>query len=342
VRHAVRYCAPQARRIVRAAPGLDWGCGVRIVVAGEALVDLVAEPDGRLRALPGGSPFNVAVGLGRLGADASHLGPLSSDALGDLLAARLADAGVASLPVQRTPRPTTLAMVHLDGSGHASYSFYLDGTSATGMSDEDLAAAVAHDASTATAALHVSLGAVTLRSTGTGGTLSGLLASGGQRPLVSFDPNVRTAVMADLAAERAAIEQAVSQVDIVKVSDADLDALHPGEDPLAVAGDWARSGPALVVVTRGADGAVAVRDEGGMLTVAGQRVDVVDTVGAGDAFSSGLLASLEGHGLLERDALRGSDASVLRSVLSFAAEVAAITCTRKGSDPPRRDELAHH
>jgi fructokinase len=315
---------------------------VRIVVAGEALIDLVPDPDGRLRALPGGSPFNVAVGLGRLGADASHLGALSSDAFGDLLAARLTDAGVTTLPTQRTVRPTTLAMVHLDADGHATYGFYLDGTSATGMSDEDVRAALAHDPGMASAALHVSLGAVTLSSPGTGAVLRGLLASGTQRPLVTLDPNVRPAVIPDLDIERTLIEQAVRQVDVVKVSDADLLALHPGEDPLSVAGSWARSGPALVVVTRGAHGAVAVRDEGGMLTVAGQRVDVVDTVGAGDAFSAGLLASLEEHALLTRDALRGADVTSLRSVLAFAAEVAAITCTREGADPPRRTELVHH
>lgn len=312
---------------------------MRIVVAGEALIDLVPDPDGRLRALPGGSPFNVAVGLGRLGVDTAHLGPLSSDAFGDLLAARLSDAGVAALPPQRTTRPTTLATVHLDASGHAAYGFYLEGTSATGMSAEDLATAVAHDANAATAALHVSLGAVTLRSPGTGDVLRGLLASGAQRPLVTFDPNVRPAAMKDFAAERAEIEQAVAQVDVVKVSDADLLALHPDTDPLSVAGTWARSGPALVVMTRGADGAVAVRDEGGMLTVAGHHVDIVDTVGAGDAFSSGLLASLEEHALLDRDALRDSDGTALRSVLAFASEVAALTCTRKGADPPRRAEL---
>ena len=315
---------------------------MRIVVAGEALIDLVPDPDGRLRALPGGSPFNVAIGLGRLGADASLLGPLSSDAFGDLLAARLSDAGVATLPPQRTERPTTLAMVHLDAAGLATYGFYLESTSATGMTAADLSAAHAYDPGAASAALHVSLGAVTLRSPGTGPVLRDLVVSGTQRPLVTLDPNVRIAVMSDLDAERSAIEQAVALVDVVKVSDADLLALYPREDPLAVAGAWARSGPALVVMTRGAEGAVALRAEGGMLTVAGQHVDVVDTVGAGDAFSSGLLASLEDHALLERDALRGSDVASLRSVLAFAAEVAAITCTRRGADPPRRAELMHH
>ncbi len=316
---------------------------MRIVVAGEALVDLVADPadpKGRLRPLPGGSPFNVAVGLGRLGVASGLLSPLSDDAFGTLLARRLADAGVAPLPTSRTARPTTLAMVHLDAGGHASYAFYLDGTSATGMTGTDVADAVAADATVGSAALHVSLGAVTLASSGTGALLADLLAAGAQRPLVTLDPNVRPAVIADLGAEREAVARAVAAVDLVKVSDADLAALHPDRDPLAVAGEWARSGPALVVVTRGADGATAVRDEGGTMTVASLPVDVVDTVGAGDAFTSGLLAGLDEHGLLERTALRAADAAALREVLAFAARVAAVTCTRHGADPPRRAELA--
>jgi fructokinase len=313
---------------------------MRIVVAGESLVDLVPEPDGRLRPLPGGSPFNVAVGLGRLGVPTALLGPLSDDAFGALLTRRLADADVRPLPEARVARPTTLAMLHLDDAGHASYAFYLDGTSATGLSGDDVAAAETSDPDLARAALHVSLGAVTLTAPGTGRTLAALLADAAHRPLVSLDPNVRPAVMGDLDAERAALARAVAAVDLVKVSDDDLAALHPDRDPLAVAGEWARSGPALVVVTRGGHGATVVRDEGGLMTVASLPVDVVDTVGAGDAFTSGLLAALDDHGLLGRAALRAADAATLRAVLEFASRVAAVTCTRRGADPPRRSELA--
>jgi len=312
---------------------------VRIVVAGEALVDLVPDADGGLRPLAGGSPFNVAVGLGRLGVPVGLLGPISTDPLGDLLTDRLSDADVGRLLPERTSRPTTLAMVHLDAVGHASYGFYLDGTSATGMSEDDVMAAVAQDGTTGTAALHVSLGAVTLASAGTGELLGRMLMQAGERPLVTFDPNVRPAMITDMEQERAAIEAVVAAVDVVKVSDADLATLAPDRDPLAVAGDWARSGPALVVVTRGERGATAMRSDGGMLTVAGVGVDVVDTVGAGDAFMSGLLAALDDRGLLERDALRAADAQALQDVLAYAADVAAITCTRKGADPPYRQEL---
>jgi fructokinase len=315
---------------------------MRVIVAGEALVDLVPDADGRLRALAGGAPFNVAIGLGRLGVPTGLLGPISSDPLGDLLSSRLSDAGVARLLPERTPRPTTLAMVHLDAVGHASYGFYLDGTSATGMTEADVAAAVAQDETVGGAVLHVSLGAVTLTSPGTGRLLGRMLTRAAARPLVTFDPNVRPAMIADLVQERAAIEAVVAAVDVVKVSDADLATIAPGQDPLGVAGDWARSGPALVIVTRGERGATAMRSDGGLLTVAGVPVDVVDTVGAGDAFMSGLLAALHDRGLLSRDALGVADAQQLQEVLAYAADVAAVTCTRKGADPPYRQELPAH
>jgi fructokinase len=208
------------------------------------------------------------------------------------------------------------------------------------MTSEDLETAFAEAPAARSSALHVSLGAVTLTAPGTGALLATLLADGAARPLVSLDPNVRPAVMTDMAAERAALARAVEAVDLVKVSDDDLTALHPDRDPLAVAGEWARSGPALVVVTRGRDGATVVRDEGGTMTVASLPVDVVDTVGAGDAFTSGLLAALDEHALLDRAALRAADPSTLREVLAFASRVAAVTCTRHGADPPRRTELA--
>lgn len=305
----------------------------RIVVAGEALIDLVPGDDGRLTALPGGSPFNVAIGLGRLGVSTGYLGPLSDDGFGDLLAARLADAQVDRVLDGRCALPTSLAMVHLDAAGHASYRFYLEGTSATSLRADEVSAR------STTAPLHISLGAVTFATDSTGHVLASLARDAALRPFVSLDPNVRPAVMGDRAEAAGMMAGIVAQVDLVKVSDDDLAALHPGEDPLAVAGRWATSGPALVVVTRGAKGAVAIRREGGTLTVASHEVDVVDTVGAGDAFSAGLLAALAERDALERSRLVTLTASELTTVLRYAARVAALTCMRAGADPPWLDQL---
>ncbi len=301
-----------------------------IVVAGEALVDL-APRDAMLLPLPGGSPYNVAIGLGRLGRAASFLGRLSTDGFGARLSRRLDAEGVDLGLVARTAEPTTLAVVHLDDAGRASYRFYLDGTSASGLSEADCTG-IPPDA-----ALHVSLGAVTLDTVPAGSTLEALL--GGHRGALSLDPNVRPSVLDDLPAYADRIEQAVARVDLVKVSDEDLAALRPEVDPLDLARRWARSGPAAVVVTRGRDGAAAVRPDGRELVVPGESVEVVDTVGAGDAFTSGLLAWLDDHDALTRRGLETLSDAELEAALRRAVRVSAVTCTRAGADPPRRDEL---
>jgi fructokinase len=308
-----------------------------VVVAGEALVDL-APRDGLLLPLPGGSPYNVAVGLGRLGSETHYLGGLSRDAFGALMGARLAADGVRLDLAPIVDEPTTLAVVHLDDQGRASYGFYLDGTSAAGLQEHMLAELPPG------AALHVSLGAIGLGHVPTGRTLRSLLAGAQRERLTSLDPNVRPSVF-DQAGGREAYATMVDELvarslDLVKVSDEDLALLHPqADDPLDVARAWARSGPSLVVVTRGPEGAVAIRDGHPDVEVRGPTVEVVDTVGAGDAFTSGMLAWLDQHDRLTRTGLGGLHEDELSAALRQAAEVAAITCTRAGSDPPLADEL---
>jgi fructokinase len=308
-----------------------------VVVAGEALVDL-APRAGLLLPLPGGSPYNVAVGLGRLGSETHYLGGLSRDAFGALMGARLAADGVRLDLAPLVDEPTTLAVVHLDDQGRASYGFYLDGTSAAGLQERMLAELPRG------AALHVSLGAIGLGHVPTGRTLRSLLEDAHHERLTSLDPNVRPSVF-DQAGGREAYATMVDELvarslDLVKVSDEDLALLHPHvDDPLDVARAWARSGPSLVVVTRGPEGAVAIRGGHPDVEVRGRTVEVVDTVGAGDAFTSGLLAWLDQHGRLTRSGLGGLQEDELSAALHQAAEVAAITCTRAGSDPPRADEL---
>jgi fructokinase len=304
----------------------------RVVVAGEALIDL-APRDGLLVPLPGGSPYNVAVGLGRLGTPTAFLGHRSTDGFGRLLASRLEAAGVALDATSLTDDPTTLAVVHLDDQGRASYGFYLDGTSAAGLRDHELP-----DLDDAVA-VHLSLGAITFDTRPAGAAFATLVRREAGRRTVSLDPNVRPSVIDDLGGYAQRLEAVVARCDLVKVSDEDLTLLHPGEAAHEVARRWVRSGPAVVVVTRGPDGALGLTAEGDEVDVAGEPVDVVDTVGAGDAFTSGLLDALAQRGRLERDVLRDLGVGDLQAAIEAAVHVAAITCTRPGADPPRRDEL---
>jgi fructokinase len=304
-----------------------------IVVAGEALVDLAPRGE-QLLPLPGGSPYNVAVGLARLEADVSYLGGLSTDGFGQTMADRLRAEGADLSLAVWTDAPTTLAVVHLDDTERASYGFYLDGTAAAALEEAALPSLPEG------AALHVSLGAIGLGYEPTGRTLATLMARERGHRFVSFDPNLRPSAIPGRTEDYAArMDEVVADLTLVKVSDEDLELLHPGRDHVEVARSWARSGPGLVVVTRGPDGAVAVAAGGEPVAVPGEAVDVVDTVGAGDAFTSGLLAWLGHHDALSDAALRALDAAQIEAALRYARHVAAITCTRAGSAPPRAAEL---
>jgi fructokinase len=307
-----------------------------IGVVGEALIDLVpASCDGEPGLVPraGGSPFNVAVGAARLGAPTAFLGRVSTDAFGELLTSRLLDEGVSTEHVVATDEPTTLAVVSLDEDGVASYGFYLEGTSAFGLTAGHVA--LPDDVTI----VHASCGAVLLDTSPAGDALRAALASDGA--LTSFDPNVRPQFVRDLDAYRAVVTRTVASCDLVKVSDEDLEVLHPDADPLEVARAWAGSGPPLVIVTRGPDGATAVHaDRTETVEVAGRDgLTVADTVGAGDSFSGALLTWLHGRGIADATALRALSGDDLAEALTFARDVAAVTVTRVGADPPRRNEL---
>lgn len=307
-----------------------------IIVIGEALVDLApvaGDPTGALRPLLGGSPYNVAVGLGRLGTETAYLGSLSLDAFGERLSHRLGDEGVSVHLVARTDAPTTLAVVHLDAAGRASYGFYLTGTSAAELTPDHLEGWEAADAA------HVSLGAITLDTEPAGAVLTDLIEQERGDTLLSLDPNVRPAVIADLRRYGTLLDQVVGHTDLVKVSDEDLQILYPGRAHGDIARRWAAAGPAAVVVTRGAEGAEAHLADGTAVLVDGETVEVADTVGAGDAFTSGLLHALDRADALSRERVRTLDAAAWRDALTAAVHVAAITCTRTGADPPRGAEL---
>jgi fructokinase len=306
-----------------------------LTALGEAIIDLVAEGDRRFIAHPGGSPLNVAVGLGRLGQPVSLAARLSRDPFGQLFRAHLADSGVDPRHIVDATEPSTLSVATLDADGVARYDFWTAGTSDWQWTEAELAGVVDDDPD----ALHTGSLALELEpGAGRIVDLLGRLAAGG-RTTISYDPNVRMAKLGPVEAGRAAVERVLGLAHLVKVSAEDLAWLYPGEEPVVVATRWSAAGPELVVVTLGADGAVGLGPDRRAVHRDAPPIDLVDTLGAGDAFSAGLLGALAERGALGRGAagLAGVD---LPAVLDRACLVAALTCARPGADPPTLAEVA--
>jgi fructokinase len=308
-----------------------------VVVAGEVITDLVpAGEDGVFRAAPGGSPANVAVGLARLGVPARMLARLSDDLLGRRLRRHLEGNGVDLSRAVRAAEASSLAVVALEEDGSAAYDFRVDGTADWQWTDDEVAGAL-----DGAQALHLgSLGAV--REPG-GAVLRRLAAAARDEVTVSYDPNVRPLLMGTAADVLPLVHELVAVADVVKASSEDVQWLAPGSTPEEVAVDWAARGPALVVVTRGGDGAVAVSRAGGTVPRPGVEVEVADTVGAGDSFMSALLAGLHRRGLLGaggRADLGSVAADEVGALVDEAVRASAITCSRVGADPPTAAELS--
>jgi fructokinase len=301
----------------------------RVVVAGEALIDLIVRPDGGIDAVPGGGPYNTARTVARLEASVAFFGRLSTDRFGRQLADGLASAGVATDRVVVTDDPTTLAVAELDERGTASYRFYLDGTSAPGLLPEHAAGLLGPDV----AALHV--GTLGLVLEPMGATIEDLVTSAPPEVLVMLDPNCRPSATRDPAAFRARIERIARRADVIKVSDDDLHFLEPGVAPSDVIDHLLKLGAGVVLRTDGGR-AVELRTTTGCGGVPVPSVRVVDTVGAGDAFGGGFLAAWVGAGHGRSDL---GDLDLVRDAVASAVEVAAMTCTRPGADPPTLAEL---
>jgi fructokinase len=305
------------------------------LVCGEALYDVYIDretPTGlALDARVGGSPYNVAVGLARLGQPAGFLGGLSQDALGARLMAAMAAEGVETRFVRQTPKHVTLAMVGLGPDGAARYSFYNEGAADRAITPDDLPDPAG------LAGVHFGSYTLVVEPTGSSFLVLGRRARAAGA-LVSLDPNLRLAIEPDLGRWRHRVAAFAATADLVKASAEDIAALHPGRPPEAVARDWIAGGAALAVVTLGGEGALAV-SAAGTLHVPGRSVAVIDTVGAGDSFQAALLAALAEMGRASPAGLRALSAVELRRALGFAAEAAALTCTRRGADLPRRADL---
>ncbi len=305
------------------------------VVCGEALFDVFAQGetatgmalDGRI----GGSPFNVAVGLARLGQPVGFFGGVSTGLLGQRLLRALQEEGVDTRCTPRSAAPTTLSLVGLDTQGVPSYAFY-----GTGAADREVGLE-ALDAIPGEARVF-QFGSYAMVVEPVAATQKALVEREHRRGLICYDPNVRLNVQPALQAWRDVLQWMLPRTHLLKVSDEDLQLLYPGVEPAQLAQQWLAAGVALVVVTRGAQGAL-----GWTAAVQAQAepiaVQVVDTVGAGDTFQAALLTWLAEQGALSAQALRTLTTAQLGEALQFAARAAAITCTRRGADLPRRAEL---
>lgn len=299
-------------------------------------MDLVpATKDGLFEAAPGGSPANVAVGLARLALPARMIARLADDVLGKRLRAHLVQNGVDLSSSVDASEPSSLAIVAVNDSGSAEYDFRVDGTADWQWRDEELVGAL-HGVS----ALHA--GSLALVLPPGADVLSRLLVQARDTATVSYDPNCRRLLMGPVDSVRARVEAIVELADVVKASDEDIDWLYPGRSPVEVAQSWLARGPAMVAITLGPMGAIAVAPDAGVIRRPGRPVEVADTVGAGDAFMSGLLAGLHRHDLLGADrraALRVMTAALLTDVIDGAVLSSAITCSRRGANPPTAAEL---
>ncbi|HWH26320.1 MAG TPA: carbohydrate kinase [Pseudolysinimonas sp.] len=299
---------------------------VRALVVGESLVDIVRDDGGEVTH-PGGSPLNVAVGLARLGIPTLLHTSFGADSHGSLIAQRLEDSAVALTPESVNTEPTSIAEATIGVDGAASYRFAVEWDPADIVIDPP--PSIVHT-----------------------GSISALLEPGAavverivrdlrEVSTVSYDPNVRPQLMGSPDFARRRVESHVANADVVKASDEDLAWLYPDRSPDEVLARWLASGPALVVVTRGEDGADAIAASG-RVHVDAPTTNVADTIGAGDSFTAGLLAVLADRNLLGGDrqgALRAIASSTVVEVVTFAARCAAFTVSREGANPPTRAEL---
>jgi fructokinase len=301
-----------------------------IAVIGEALIDLVAGADGRFAARPGGAGFNTARTIGRLGVTPAFLDRLSGDGFGRLLRSTLDSDGVTLAVTEPAGLPTTLALVDVDPAGLPRYRFYLDGTSAPALEYPVLAAALPADL-TALHAGGLALAAEPI-ATSIDRLISADLPSG---TLLMIDPNCRPEAVADRQAYMDRLSRILRRADVVKVSVEDLDYLAPGIPAASAAAGLLGQGPALVLLTDGPCPAQAFL-RGEVLSAEVPAVTVADTVGAGDAFGGAFLAWWSRSGLTRSDLGR---AAPVHGAIQAAAEVAALTCTRVGAEPPRLAEV---
>ncbi|TPM32621.1 carbohydrate kinase [Mesorhizobium sp. B2-3-5] len=305
-----------------------------ILCCGEALIDMLprttTEGEPAFAPYVGGAVFNTAIALGRLGAPAGFFSGLSSDLFGGQFRDALGASKVSSTYAHTSPRPTTLAFVKLN-NGQATYTFYDENTAGRMLTIDDLPQL----GSEIEAML---FGAISLISEPAGSAYEEFMKREHGHRVMMLDPNIRPNFIPDKAKHLRRIRAMMAMADILKLSDEDLHWFGEAGSHEDVVRNWLDRGPKLIVVTHGSEGAVGYSKDHAV-TVMPERVTVVDTVGAGDTFNAGILASLHEQGLLTKAAIGGLTQDAIRKALSLGAKAAAVTVSRAGANPPWRHEI---
>ncbi|MFH7340763.1 carbohydrate kinase [Streptomyces sp. KHY 26] len=307
-----------------------------ITVLGECVADAFTDPAASaagelaLRVLPGGGPANTAVALARLGTPTRFLGRLSHDVFGTLFRSRLGESGVDLTGSVTASEPSTLAVAALDDTGQAAYTFHADSTADWQWTADELAATPHDDG----VCLHT--GSLALIRRPGGSRIEDHLALAREHVTVSIDPNVRP-LLVPPSAYRERLPHWCALADVLRLSEDDLAVLLPGTSPEQACDIWHAAGARLVVITLGRRGALASLD-GLRVTVPALAVDVVDTVGAGDSFTAGLLHRLAALGHLG-GRLSTLSLEDVTDACAFAVRVAALTCSVPGANPPWADDI---
>lgn len=305
-----------------------------ILCCGEALIDMLPRVttlgENAYAPYAGGAVFNTAIALGRLGVPTAFFTGLSDDMLGDVLRESLKAAHVDFSPCAVSSRPTTVAFVKLV-NGSATYAFYDENTAGRMLAVSDLPV-LGDDCE----ALH--FGAISLIPDPCGATYEALLDREHGKRVVSLDPNIRPGFIKDKQKHMGRINRMAAQSDIIKFSDEDLEWFGMSGDHDTLAGEWLKRGPKLVIITKGAEGAVGYTRDA-RVAVPSQRVTVVDTIGAGDTFDAGVLAALKRADLLTKPQVATLSEAAIHDALSLAAKTAAVTVSRAGANPPWASEV---
>ncbi|MDX0018758.1 carbohydrate kinase [Sinorhizobium meliloti] len=307
-----------------------------ILCCGEALIDMIpaATSNGEAGFVPhsGGAVFNTAIALGRLGVSAGMLTGLSNDLFGEQLISALQESRVDTSHVIVSGRPTTLAFVKLI-EGQASYSFFDENSAGRMLGPEDLPALSPQVSG-------LFFGGISLACEPCGETYTHLARQAAASRVVMLDPNIRTRFIGDIDRYRPRLDEMIGLADIVKISDEDLHWIYPGNQPLAEKMERIlAAGPTIVILTRGGEGAAVTTCQGIHVSAPAERVQVADTIGAGDTFNAGFLARISEHGLLEKETLRSITPEALHDATFYGNRAAAITVSRPGANPPWRHEV---